>query len=124
MDVVKLGLEIPFFFRIADLEAHVRRDIERGLDEAEVCADDLGAGVQVGEVDCPDACAGTYVEDMLGMVAYGREMQLAVEGETEEVVLQVEAVPFESVVWEDVLAIFEAVVVAAVFFYDEVAVEN
>lgn len=124
MDVVKLGREIPFFFRVADLEAHVRRDVERGLDEAEIGADDLCAGVQVREVDGPDARAGTYVEDMLGMVTYGREMQLAVEGETEEVVLQIEAVLFQSVVREDVFAIFEAVVEAAVFFDDKVAVEN
>ena len=115
---------IDLFFRVADLETHVRRNVQRGMDEAEIGPDDLGAGIQICEVDRPDACACAYVEDVLGIGVDGGEVQLAVEGEAEEMVLQVETVLFETIVWEDIFAVFKAVVESAIFLYNEVAMDK
>jgi len=47
----------------------------------------------VGEVYSPDACAGTNIEDALGILQ-GREEEMVAIGDAEEVVLEVEPVGF------------------------------
>lgn len=55
----------PFFFDVVDLELAVGGDPDR-LHGGEVDAGDGGAGVLVGEVNGPDAGAGSEVEDGVG----------------------------------------------------------
>lgn len=105
----------PRVLDVVDDERDVGRD-EVGLDRAEVDARDVRLGVVVGEVDGPRARAAADVEDVVELLGEGRELQAAVEGQGEEVVLQVEAVFFAFVVGEEVGAVLVGVVGAPVFF--------
>ncbi|RBQ99468.1 hypothetical protein VDGD_20079 [Verticillium dahliae] len=101
---------------IIDLEADVGRH-PGGLDGGEVGADDLGGGELVAGVYGPDARAGAQVEDAPGVLEMG-DAQLAVEGEGEDVVGEVEAVLLLVVIGKEVLAGAVAVVAAAILILE------
>lgn len=69
-------------------------DRPAGLGGAEVGADDLGAGVLVADVDGPYPRAGADVEDAAGLGAEGGEEELAVHGQAEHAVGEVQPIEF------------------------------
>jgi hypothetical protein len=85
-----------------------------GLDGRQVCADDLGLWVLVGEVNGPDAGAGADIEDAAGRGVDGGVVELAAEDHGEDVVQQVEAVLLLLVVGQDVGTTAVAMVAAAI----------
>ncbi len=116
MYVVEAVVQRPLLLGVAHRERHVRRHV-RALHGAQVGADDARGRIRSGEVDGPEASPGAQVQR--GVQAAGverRAVQGAIEGEAEEVVLQVEAVLLAVVVGEHVLAVAEAVVEPAVLF--------
>lgn len=61
VDIVVCLLVDPVLFNVLPDKGAVGGAFGR-LDEAEVCADDLGVWVLAGELDGPDSGAGAYIE--------------------------------------------------------------
>ena len=76
MDIVKGVRECPVVLQVVHFESHIWRHICREVC-AQVDAQDLSGGIDVGEVDAPDAAAGADVEHAVRVVD-GGQMQLAV----------------------------------------------
>jgi len=100
--VVALGL-CPVKLGIVDDEADVGGH-PGWLDGAEVVSNDICAGIEVAEVDGPDAGASANVEDTQTVGVNGREEEAVVEEAEEGVMHHVEAVLLALVVGKGVRA--------------------
>ena len=105
----------PVSLDVVDLEAHVGRDPAR-LNRAEVVAEHLALRELVAELHGPDARAGAEVEGPRGLeLGEGCGVKLAVHGDLDHLVRDVEPVLLLVVVGEHVLAVAVRVVPPAVF---------
>ena len=76
---------------VVDLELEVWGHVG-GLDGREVGRDDGDRGVLVCEVDGPDSGTGSQIEDALGVRRNGCQEEKATEGQSEDVVEEIEVI--------------------------------
>lgn len=105
----------PLPFHMTNLKPQIRQLISeetpRSIQRTDIAANNLSIGKQFRELDRPDAGACADVEDVFELGwGEGCGVEMAREGEGEDVVLEVETMGLARVGREDVKAVLEAVV--------------
>ena len=104
--------DLPVELKVVNLKLAVGGD-PAGLYRTQICANDLGSGIQVGHIYGPDACPGAKVQDLF-RVFNRTQVQGAAHLQPLIVVLDVHAVQLLLVIWEVIFASLVGMIPAAV----------
>lgn len=88
VDIVKLPVEDPFLGTVLSLERAIGWAVLVGLDQTDIRSNHSRAGVFPCELQCPDACARSDVQDV-GRLPDGRKVELLVEDKIPPAVLKI-----------------------------------
>ena len=92
MDVIKMIVRVgPLRLAIIYLELQIGRD-PCGLDWRQIRAQDNGARMLVGKIDCPDASTSADVEHVRDVVCNWSETELSLEHQCEKMMGDVEVI--------------------------------
>jgi hypothetical protein len=72
------------------------------LNWAEIGPDDYGTGKFIGKIYCPNTSAGANIKAAIWGGRNGCAEELAIQGQSKDVVTKIHAILFELIVWQEI----------------------